>query len=458
MSIFRKTTAFLLTAAMLLALAACGENTQQTTASPVPADTPAAEAPATAAPAETPTEVPSQGTLPRAQAADLLEGYTARPVEDRPADDDFIRAGFQWSADLFRQVYRRETEQKTLLISPLSAVTALAMTANGAGGNTRQELEQVLGSGTLSLDDLNAYLHTFLNSLPSSESARFGFADGIWFKEEEGFIVKADFLQKNTDHFDAAIRKAPFDDSTLREINQWVALHTDDMIPKLLERLSPDTVMVLINALVFDAKWEIPFQEEGETLHPFTGLDGRETQTAVMFGEEFSYLEDETCTGFTKSYADDTYRFVALLPKDGTDFAGFIDGLTGERLAALTANAAAERTLIMLPKFSYDYRISLPDVLKAMGLHDCFDGSRADFSGISDTPLYIGDVLHKTHIDLDSEGTRAAAATAVIMDKSVSLHTDEPHKVWLDRPFVYMIVDTATGLPVFMGTVTGFSE
>lgn len=445
MSAFRKMTAFLLTAAMLLALAACGNNKQPPTASPVPAETPAAEA-------------PTQGTLPQVQAADLLEGYTARPVEEKKADGAFLQAGFEWSAELFRQVYRQETEQKTLLISPLSVVTALAMTANGAGGHTRQELEQVLGSGKLSLEDLNAYLHTFLNGLPSSEAAKFSFADGIWFRDEEGFIVKEPFLQQNADHFDAAIRKAPFDESTLREINQWVALHTDDMIPKLLERLGPDTVMVLINALVFDAKWEIPFQEEGETLHPFTGLDGREVQTPVLFGEEYSYLEDETCTGFTRSYAGDTYRFAALLPKDEKDFAGFIDGLTGERLAALMADAAKERTLIMLPKFSYDYRISLPDVLKAMGLHDCFDDSRADFSGISDTPLYIGDVLHKTHIDLDSEGTRAAAATAVIMDKSVSLHTDEPHKVWLDRPFVYMIVDTATGLPVFMGTVTGFSE
>ena len=456
MSIFRKTTALLLTAAMLLALTACGENTQQTTAQ-VP---PASEAPATTAPTAAPTDAPTQDALPVAQAANLLENYIARPVKDKKADDAFLQAGFEWSAELFKQVYRAEPEQKTLLISPLSVVTALAMTANGAGGNTLKEMEQVLGSGTLSLDDLNAYLHTFLNSLPSSESAKFSFADGIWFKEEDGFLVKEDFLQKNTDHFDAAIRKAPFDDSTLREINQWVAQHTGDMIPKLLEELSPDTVMVLINALVFDAKWEIQFRETGETtLRPFTCLDGTEVETAVMYGEEYSYLEDETCTGFTKSYEGDTYRFVALLPKDETDFAGFVDGLTGEQLASLTANVAEERTLIMLPKFSYDYKISLPDVLGAMGMHDCFDDVRADFSGISDIPLYISDVLHKTHIDLDSEGTRAAAATVVEMQKYTAfLPESEPHKVYLDRPFVYMIVDTATNLPVFMGTVTGFGE
>ncbi|MBO4839174.1 MAG: serpin family protein [Lachnospiraceae bacterium] len=449
MNAMKKMTALLLAAAMLLGLAACGANTQQTTEA-----TPSA----TEAPTNAPTEAPTQGTLPKAQAADLLEGYTARPVEDKQADDAFIKASYEWAAGLFKQVYRTETEQKTLLVSPLSVVTALAMTANGGGGNTLKEMEQVLGSGSLSMDDLNAYLHTYLNSLPSSERAKFSFANAIWFKDMETFCVKEDFLQKDTDYYDAAIRKAPFDDSTVREINQWVDQHTDGMIPKLLEQLNEGDRMILINALVFDAKWAVPFYESGEDYkQPFTGLDGKQSSASMMFGEEYSYLEDDTCTGFTKSYANDTYRFVALLPKDGKDFEGFIDGLTGEQLAALLSGAAEERTLIMVPKFSYDYEVSLPEALSAMGMRDCFDPYRADFSGISDTSLYISDVLHKTHIDLDSEGTRAAAVTAVMVAES-AMPMEPPHEVYLDRPFVYMIVDTATNLPVFMGTVTGFGE
>ncbi len=445
MSAFRKMTAFLLTAAMLLALAACGNNMQPPTASPVPAETPAAEA-------------PTQGTLPQVQAADLLEGYTARPVEEKQADEAFISAGFDWAAQLFREVYRQETERKTLLVSPLSAVTALAMTAAGAQGHTRQEMEQVLGSGSVSLDDLNAYLHTYLNGLPSSERAKFSFADAIWFKDEEGFVVKEAFLQKNRDYFDAAVRKAPFDDSTLREINQWVSQHTDDMIPKLLDDLNPDMQMVLINALAFDAAWERPFKENGDVLRPFTGSDGRKTEVPVMYGTEFAYLEDDTATGFMKSYADDSFRFAALLPKDEKDFDGFVSSLTGEKLSSLIRGVRNEETLIMLPKFSTDYTVSLPAVLRTMGMKDAFDASRADFSGISDRPLCISDVLHKTHIDLDSEGTRAAAVTAVIMEKGAAPMDKKPHEVYLDRPFVYMIVESATGLPVFIGTVTSFGK
>lgn len=444
MNFMKKKTALLLAAAMVLGLAGCGANTQTA------GTTPSA--------AEGTTEASAQGNLPKVQAADLLEGFTARPVEERKADDAFIKAGYDWAAGLFKQVYRMEQKQKTLLISPLSVVTALAMTANGAGGNTLKEMEEVLGSGSLSLADLNAYLHTYLNSLPSSERAKFSFANAIWFSDRPDFLVKEDFLQKDADHFDAAIRKAPFDESTVREINQWVSQHTDDMIPKLLEKLTPEDRMILINALVFDAKWAVPFVESGEDFkQAFTGLDGKTKSASMMLGEEYSYLEDDLCTGFTKSYEGDTYRFVALLPKDEKDFEGFVESLSGEQLAALLGGAANERTLIMLPKFSYDYEVSLPEALQAMGMKDAFSGARADFSGISDTPLVISDVLHKTHIDLDSEGTRAAAVTAVIVTES-AMPMDEPHTVYLDRPFVYMIVDTATNLPVFMGTVTGIGE
>ena len=435
MNAMKKMTALLLTAAMLLGLAACGANTQQTTEA-----TPSA----TEAPTNAPTEAPTQGTLPKAQAADLLEGYTARPVEDKQADDAFIKASYEWAAGLFKQVYRTETEQKTLLVSPLSVVTALAMTANGAGGNTLKEMEQVLGSGSLSLDDLNAYLHTYLNSLPSSERAKFSFANAIWFKDMETFRVKEDFLQKDTDYYDAAIR----------EINQWVDQNTDGMIPKLLEQLSEGDRMILINALVFDAKWAVPFYESGEDYkQPFTGLDGKKSSASMMFGEEYSYLEDDTCTGFTKSYANDTYRFVALLPKDGKDFEGFIDGLTGEQLAALLSSAAEERTIIMVPKFSYDYEVSLPEALSAMGMRDCFDPYSADFSGISDSSLLVTDVIQKVRVQVDEEGTRAAAISAIVLNCTAVQYEQEPVSMVLDRPFILLIADEVTGAICFAGVV-----
>lgn len=422
-----KPLALLLTAALLLSLTACG-----------------ASGPA-----------PGPGKV---QAADLLKNFKPQPVPEKQADENFIRAGYELAAKLFTKVYETETKNKTLLISPLSILTALAMTAGGAAGETLKEMENLLGSGQIGMEDLNAYLHTYLKSLPSGEKTKFSFANGIWFKDQEGFTVEESFLQKNVNYFEAAIRKAPFDASTVREINQWVEQHTDKMIPQVLDGLSEEARMVLINALVFDAKWQRPFVVHGPAISSFTNRDGKENQADYLYDSEWLYLENEECTGFMKPYEGDTYRFVALLPKDEKDFDAFVRGLSGEKLMDLVANSSEEEVKIKLPKFSYDYDTSLVEVLKSLGMQKAFEsGGQADFSAISkDTPLYIGDVLHKTHIDLDSEGTKAAAVTTIILAAGSYMGPKPPKEVYLDRPFVYMIIDTATNLPLFMGTVTGF--
>ena len=442
----RKIILFILAAALLLSLAACGQNpmTQTITANPSAGN----------------TQAPTQALIPgpkKAQAADLLENFTAQPVEEKKADEDFIQVGYVWAANIFQKIYQEEKENKTLLVSPLSILSALAMTAGGAEDNTLKEMETLLGSGTLSLEDLNAYLHTYLNSLPSSEKAKLSFANGIWFKDVENFVVEDAFLQKNVNYYDAAIRKAPFDDSTLQEINQWVDLNTDHMIPELLKTLPETTLMILINALAFDAKWEAPFDRAEAISGPFINLAGDEDQAEYMYGEEYLYLEDESTTGFMKPYQGDSYRFVALLPKDEKGFESWIDGISGENLQALLAGGSREKTYIALPKFSYDYSASLKEVLYKLGIQDAF-GSEANFRGISkETPLCISNIIHKTHIDLDSDGTRAAAVTAVMVDGATAIE-EPPKEVYLTRPFVYMIIDTATNLPIFMGTVTGFEE
>ena len=456
MNILRKTVSLILAATLLLSLAACGQNpTAQTTTAGQPPQTTTAQQPA-----ET-TQAPTQAIIPgpvKVQAADLLENFTPQPVEEKQADEAFIQAGYDFAAKIFQKIYQTEEESKTLLVSPLSILTALAMTAGGAEGNTLKEMEALLGSGSLSLADLNAYLHTYLNSLPSSERAKFSFANGIWFKDMENFVVEDAFLQKNVNYYEAAIRKALFDDSTVQEINQWVDLHTDHMIPKLLDALPETTLMILINALSFDAKWEVPFDRADAIKGSFANLAGGEDQAEYMYGTEYLYMEDENTIGFMKEYQGDSYRFVALLPKDEKGFESWIDGISGESLQALLAGVSREKTYIALPKFSYDYSAGLTKVLHDLGMKDAFSGDKADFQGISkETMLYISNVIHKTHIDLDSDGTRAAAVTAVMVNGATAIE-EQPKEVYLTRPFVYMIIDTATQLPIFIGTVTGFEN
>ena len=301
---------------------------------------------------------------------------------------------------------------------------------------------------------MNAYLHSYLKALPSSDQAKFSFANAIWFKDQADFVVEKDFLQANVNYFDAAIRKAAFDDSTVQEINQWVDQHTDHMIPKLLDQLSPDARMLLVNALVFDGKWQSPFKNSNIQEGPFANLQGGQDTASFMSDMEYVYYEDDEVIGFAKDYMGESYRFVALLPKEADEFESYVQGLSGEKLSRLLENEQEAFVSIKLPKFSFDYEISLTDTLMALGMQDAFDDKKADFSGISrETPLFISDVLHKTHIDLDSEGTRAAAVTAVSYETTSALYFSEYKEVYLDRPFVYMILDK-NDVPVFIGVAT----
>ena len=466
-SMIQRAAALMLVSSLLLSLAACGSS------QPAATDVPGTSS-ETTAPAVQPTDSPepatqgidptapsvqpfNPGIIGKAQAADLMESFTAESVPERAADEAFRENMLRFTAEIFNQIYSRDTKDKTTLISPLSILTALAMTANGARQETLAEMQRVLCGTGMTLEDLNAYLHTYLNALPSSEKASFAFANSIWFKDMEGFTVERDFLQKNVNYYGAGIFKAPFDQNTVRDINQWVAANTHDMIPSLLDRLEEDARMVLINALVFEAKWDIPFDSEN-SIHPgiFTGLSGQTKIVDLMYAQERIYLSDKTCQGFMKSYAGGNYRFVALLPNEGVDFNEFVLSLNAEKLSGLL-NPQYGKVNIRMPKFSYDYDQSLVEMLEALGMKQAFTDA-AQFEGIGNSRnrgLKISDVLHKTHIDVDNEGTKAAAVTAVLVSETTAIsRPEEIHQVYLDRPFVYMIIDTANNLPLFIGTVT----
>ena len=178
----------------------------------------------------------------------------------------------------------------------------------------------------------------------------------------------------------------------------------------------------------------------------------------MMHSTESSYFENDLATGFAKPYEDHDYRFVGLLPNKGVTVAELLESLDGEGLGALLAPRENTVARISLPKFTSSYDVELSGVLRALGVTDAFDAGAADFShmGSSDAgPLFIGNVLHKTFIDVDEEGTRAAAATVTTMDGAAAPIEEEPEvkEVVLDRPFVYLIVDAHTMTPVFTGTL-----
>ena len=352
------------------------------------------------------------------------------------------------------KLLQNEMQEENPLVSPLSVASALSMTANGAVGETKTQMEQTLGADTGSL---NAYFSVLQASLGNDEQLKA--ANSIWMKDTDTLHVEDAFLQQNADSYAAEIYSAPFDDSTKTAINDWVSKQTDKMIPEILDEIPDGAVMYLVSALAFDAKWERPFKSYEVWEGTFTARGGQEQTGDFLHGAVGQYLHDEHAEGFLKAYAGGKYAFAVLLPDEATSIENYVNQLTGERLHAILASPIDESVEIALPKFKAEFSTELSENLKALGMTDAFDGANADFTalGTSDEGnIYISRVLHKTFIQVDEEGTKAGAATAVeAAAEGAALY---PHSVILNRPFVYMIVDLETKLPIFLGALTALPE
>ena len=399
------------------------------------------------------------------EATDLMEGITPNSTQQKPAPKPPAVSGDPTdephtlktadnaaATDFALRLFRASNEKgKNTLISPLSVLCALSMTANGAKGETREQMEATLG---MPIEELNLYISNYMNSLPNTEKYKLHLANSIWFTDDERFTVNEDFLQINADYYGAGAYKAPFDDSTLEDINNWVKKETDGMIPKVLDEIPPEAVMYLVNSLAFEAEWAEIYNEYAVSDGTFTKEDGTKQSVEFMYSDESTYLEDDKAIGFKKYYKDRKYAFVALLPNEGVSVDEYIASLDGESLNALLSNAKNTSVSAKMPKFETGYDVEMSKVLQSMGMIDAFDGNKADFSGLGTSSagnLRINRVIHKTFISVAEKGTKAGATTVVeITDESAPM---EVKRVFLDRPFVYMLVDCENNLPFFIGTM-----
>lgn len=340
------------------------------------------------------------------------------------------------------------------LISPFSVLTAMSMVGNGAKNETKEQLEEVLG---ISIKDLNLYISRYRDNLSQEEGNCFRMANSIWFTEDESFTVKDDFLNLNEEYYGADIYETAFDQSAVPKINQWVEENTDGLIKEIINEIPADAVMYLINALVFDAKWEKTYDKTDIRDAVFTTSDGIEQEVDIMFSTENLYLEDEHATGFMKYYDGRDYAFVALLPNEDMGLAEYMNTLSGEALYNLLQDPTEVKTYAWLPQFEVSYQTELSETLADMGMRDVFSGEKADLSGIGTSAygnLSVDHVIHKTYIDVSPVGTRAGAATAVeVKAESAPMEPEEVKEVRLDRPFLYMIIDCENNQPIFLGTV-----
>lgn len=352
-----------------------------------------------------------------------------------------------------RLLQNSQENGENVSVSPLSVLSALAMTVNGAEGETCSEMEAVLG---MPVSELNDYMKQYAGQLPRGEAYRLNLANGIWFTDNVQFTVNQDFLQTNKDYYEADIRQVPFNDETCQEINNWVNEKTEEMIPEILQSVPEDAVMYLVNALAFEAEWQDVYNEEQVREGIFTTETGEEKTVQFMYGQENSYLEDKKATGFVKYYKQGKYAFVALLPNEGVSVSEYVSSLTGEHLQTMLAEPEDIKVNSAIPKFEAEYSTEMSAVLKKMGMPLAFDSVKADFSGLgsySGGNIYIDQVLHKTYISVAEKGTKAGAATAVQMKFDSAPMPQEIKTVHLDRPFLYMLIDCEQNYPFFMGTM-----
>lgn len=383
------------------------------------------------------------------QAEELTAGVTAEPLSNTvDFDGPETQLVNDFAVRLFRQTM---AEGENILVSPISVLSALAMTANGAKGETLAQMEEVFG---LSVDQLNSWLHEWMVCLENYE-ATVKTANSLWLKTD-AIIAEEDFLQNCIKWYEAEVYEAPFDQTTVEDLNLWVEKNTDGMIKDMVRELSSDTVLCLVNALAFDAEWERIYYDYQVTEDFFTTQDGTRQEGTFMYSDEDYYWEDDLATGVMKYYEGDVYAFVGLLPKEGITLEAYVDSLTGESVHAMLTGFESAVVSTKLPKFRTETTADLIPVLQSMGMNDLFDPALADLSGMGSTStgiLYINQVLHKTFINVDEKGTQAGAATMVAAGEGAEA-LQEIKRVHLDRPFLYMIVDTRKNIPLFIGTVT----
>ncbi len=366
---------------------------------------------------------------------------------------EVIATNNNFGLELFNQILANE-DKANVMISPASISLALGMAYNGAGSTTKDAFDQVLNYEGLTTEEVNEIsLDLIMQLLTDKKDNLLEIANSIWY--HEGFPVHQSFLDINSTYFDAEVRELDFSSpSAVETINNWVSDNTHDKIEKIIDDLSPDARMVLINALYFNCLWEYEFDPDESTQEIFYTNDNSEFGKVEMMKTEstFNYAATEEFTAVELPYKDDKFSMHLFLPAYGTDVNDLISELDGNTwIDWLSKFSLNDDIQVIMPKFKFDYDRSLVEDLQEMGLGIAFT-TEADFSGISDIGLLISDVIHKTYIDVNEEGTEAAAVTAIVFEVT-SIDPSGPKIITFNRPFLFTITENSSKSIVFVGKV-----
>ncbi len=365
---------------------------------------------------------------------------------------EIIEADKAFGFELFREVYTL-SEEDNIMISPLSVSYALGMTYNGAAGTTLEAFNDVLHFGDLTTVEVNeSYKDLMDQMLNLDEKVEFSIANSIWYRL--GFQVLPEFINTNKDYFDAAVKEIDFSDpQTVEVINQWIEDKTHDKIKDMLDYIPGDAVMYLINAIYFNAPWKYEFVKEDTYQGDFNLANGAKHQADYMrVTGNFQYTSNDDFTAVELPYGDSTFSMVVMLPSHEKEVSELVASFDGAHWDSWFDDSRFTGVQVDLPKFKYDFKELLNDPLINLGLGVAFSGE-ADFTRINPAGnLFISRVIHQTFIDVQEEGTEAAAATIVEM-LNTSAGGGSPIYFKADKPFLYLIKENSTGVIVFIGKV-----
>ena len=363
-----------------------------------------------------------------------------------------VTANNQFGLELFKQMADSGLASKNIMMSPLSVSAALSMTYNGARAQTKEAFDNTMHFNGLTLEEVNQSAKQLTDALLSVDpKVTLNIANSIWYKQ--GFLVESDFITRNQTYYYAEVQSLDFNASqSVNTINSWVDDNTNHKISKIVEMLNPNDRMLLINAIYFKGDWRNRFDASQTDSKPFY-LENGQSVTASMMQTTgtYPYFENDMLDALEMPYGQGNFSMVVLLPKAGYHVGDILDTLDTETWSNWQDQfVSVDNVPVTFPKFKFSYEKSLKDALSAMGLSVAFTND-ADFSGIDKAGgLTISEVKHKTYINVDEEGTEAAAVTAVTVG-TTSAGPGYPFVA--DHPFVFIIKEKYTKAILFMGVV-----
>jgi serine protease inhibitor len=404
------------------------------------------------------SSAPSQFDRPQGNASPLDKpaGKPTPPSKGatKVVNPQLIQSNTQFGFQLFQQLLQQDSD-KNIFMSPSSIAIALGMTYNGAAGETKTAMANTMGIQALTLQDFNQANEDLKNVLESRDSkVELTIANSLWARQE--FSFKNDFLQRNQQYYQAKVSTLDFNSPEApNTINNWVRRNTKGKIEKIVDRLQPNDVMFLINAIYFKGKWTVPFDKALTQTKPFKLANGTTKSHPLMAQQgEYRYLETEKLQAVSLPYGDRDWSLYIFLPKTNSNLKQLGQDWTSENWNEWMKQFAQRDGSIQLPKFKLEYSKNLKESLSAIGMANAFNLNQANFSNLATQPLAIADVKHKTFVEVNEEGTEAAAVTSVgIVATSVQIKPKPPFQMVVDRPFFCVIRDNQSGAILFMGAI-----